>query len=258
MKLREGAFVVALAALAVCVVVLVALPPAPGNQTEVSTSPILSEGPLEFSSGVSPEGLQLKMMVNSSRMHSTGAIRAQIEVVNTLNRNVTVSELVQNDNVSRWIEHSYGCPSDAILYFAVFEGRFTAGNISAAGSPLRLGPQNFSNCPGSVGVTAVTFPHSGGQALGAISPSQPLRFFWKVATVINATTLVCNTTSSGNGGFNCSWANPGLLGYWNYNIPNGGNFGFTSPSFVRFSPGEYTIVAADDWNQYVYATFSVR
>src|SRR5437867_6128449 len=106
MKLREGAFVGALAALAVGVIALVALPPAPDNQTEVSTSPILSEGPLEVSSGVSPEGLQLKMMVNSSRMQSTGAIRAQIEVVNTLNRNVTVSELVQNENVSRWIEYT--------------------------------------------------------------------------------------------------------------------------------------------------------
>jgi hypothetical protein len=31
----------------------------------------------------------------------------------------------------------------------------------------------------------------------------------------------------------------------------------TSKSFSYFPSGEYTIVATDDWNQYVYAYFTV-
>jgi hypothetical protein len=41
-------------------------------------------------------------------------------------------------------------------------------------------------------------------------------------------------------------------------IPTEGNLGFSSPAFVHFPPGDYTIVATDQWNQYVYATFVVQ
>jgi hypothetical protein len=51
--------------------------------------------------------------------------------------------------------------------------------------------------------------------------------------------------------------NNGLVGYWNDSVPSGGDLNFTSKAFVYFPPGRYTIVAADDWTQHVYVTFSV-
>jgi hypothetical protein len=52
-------------------------------------------------------------------------------------------------------------------------------------------------------------------------------------------------------------ASPGLVGSWNHGVAAGGDLNFTSPAFVYFSPEEYTIVATDDWNQYVYAILVV-
>jgi hypothetical protein len=210
----------------------------------------MSNGFLSFASGVSPEGLQLKVLLNSARMQTGGAIGGQAEVVNALNQNVSVSKFVQeNENVTRWGNYISICPYEWFVGYAVFEGRFTSSNISVAGDPLRLAPPMISQCGAVGGPPPFTFLPNGGRAF----ESNGVR----IQTEINATTLFCNTTFRGSGGFSCAWAMPGLVGYWNYSSPNGGDFGFTSPAFVRFSPGEYTLVAWDDWNQYVYVAFVV-
>jgi hypothetical protein len=78
MKRKEGAFIVATAAIVVGVLALVAFPLRSVNegQSPMSSTTTMSGGQLAFSSEVSPEGLQLKMMVNSSSMQSDGAISA--------------------------------------------------------------------------------------------------------------------------------------------------------------------------------------
>jgi len=259
MRRKEAGFIAAQAAIFAAVIALVSLPLQSASETQVSTSSGPNAGPLVLASGVSPEGLQLRMTLNSSSAHLHGAVSGQINVLDTLDRNVTISNLVRNQDVSRWSTYDAGCPSDSVLGFAVFGGRFTAANISAAGSPFQLTPQFISSCgSGGVGWNAVRFLPGGGEAVGAFNASQPNGFFLQVATELNVTTILCNGGVVGNGGFGCSSSYPGLVGYWNYSIPGGGNLGFTSPAFVYFPPGEYTVVAADDWDQYLYATFTVR
>ena len=81
------------------------------------------------------------MTLNSSSVRSHGAISARVEVLNTLDRNVTLSGLAQNQNISEWSDDDYVCDSPStIVGFALFQGHFAAGNISAAGQPLQLAP----------------------------------------------------------------------------------------------------------------------
>lgn len=227
---------------------------------EVEPTPELAA----LSSVASPDGLQLELTLNATTVLSGGAVSAQIEVANTLSRNVTVSGLEQNGNITRWNNYDYFCsanPAYSLVGYAVFQGHFTAANISRAGSPLRLAPPMYGPC-GSLNVvlSAVTFPPNGDQ-LGAGQPrvGLPQGTFVQLAAKLSGTTTFCNGESNGETtGFSCTWATPGLVGYWNGRAPSQGNlFGFTSPAFAHFPAGEYTIVAADDWNQYLYATFVV-
>jgi hypothetical protein len=257
MKRKEGVFVVVQAAIVVAVLALVALPLQSPDEARVSTSSIASEGPPASLSGVALDSLRLSLVLNATSMRQQGAITGQVEVVNISNQSLTLPTLGRSQNITEWSNYNNICPSDDIIGYAVFDRHFTAENISSAGNPLRLVPLMSMTCPGPVGLTAVRFLPNASQDLGSLGAGQPQQFFWRVATVVNATTLFCNTTASGNGFFSCSWAEPGLVGYWNYSTPNEGNSGFTSPAFVRFSPGEFTVVAWDDWNQYVYSTFVV-
>jgi len=216
-----------------------------------------------FTSGASPDGLQLELTLNATTVRSNGAVSAQIEVVNTLNRNVSVSGFAQNANITKWNNDDYFCagnPDYSLVGYAVFQGHFTAANISEAGSPLRLAPPMYGPCGNlNIVLSAVTFlPNGDRMGAGQIRAGLPQVYFLLLAVELNGTTTFCNGERSGNDGFSCTWATPGLVGYWNDNVPSQGNlFGFTSSAFVHFPSGEYTIVAADDWSQYLYATFVV-
>jgi hypothetical protein len=249
MKRKEGAFAVVQAAIFVGVIALVALPALSANQTQVSTSSTSSEGQLAFLSEVSPQGLQLSVTLNSSSAQSHGAIRASVEVLNTLNRNVSFSGVAQNQNIPEWNGDDYVCagtPTSFLLGFAVFEGRFSAGNISSAGPPLKLDPPFHAPCAASLNPGAVTFLPGRDRVvvtagLGAQQSS------YKATLQLNATTGYCTGLGlAGLGGEIDCQANPGLAGYWNDSVLAGGDVNFTSPAFVYFPPGEYTIVAADD------------
>jgi hypothetical protein len=258
MRRKEAGFVVAQAAIFAAVIALVSLPIQSTNNTQVPTSSTVSKGPPVFTSEVAPNGLQLELSLNATTMPSDGAITGQVAVVNTSDQNVNVSTLSRSQNVTEWSNYINVCPSDYFMGYAVFGGHFTAANISLAGTPLRLVPPMFPQCPGPIGAGTVIFLPSRGHATGrAVDPDESSDL---VPDQLNTTTLFCNTTEANQNSFACDWATPGLVGYWNWSIPDGAgaNFGFTAPAFVHFSPGEYTIVAWDDWNQYVYATFIVE
>jgi hypothetical protein len=254
MKRKEGAFVVAQAAIFVGVIALVALPAQSVNQVQVETTSTSSGGQLAFTSGVSPQGLQLRVMLNSSSIQSHGVLRASVEVLNTVNRNVSFSAVSENQNFSEWNGDDYFCPASFLLGFAVFQGHFAAGNISSAGPPLRVVPDFIVFCGSTPFSGAVTFLPGGDRAVvgsGAFANQDTLQ--------LNATTKYINGKElAGGGGEFQGGASPGLVGYWNYSVPAADDMNFTSPGFVYFPPGQYTIVAADDWDQYVYATFVVE
>jgi hypothetical protein len=258
MRRKEAVYIGAQAAIVVGVLALVALPVQSTNGPPASTSSASGGALPVFTSEVAQDGLQLKMVLNATRMQSDGAITGQVTVVNTSGQNVTVSTLDRSQNITEWSNYNNICPSDGFVGYAVFGGHLTAANVSSAGTPLRLAPPMVTSCGGGYlpGPGTITFLSSRGQTKGGVvDPDEP---DYLVLDQLNATTLFCNTTEKSQNSFACDWASPGLVGYWNWSTPDGGNYGFTSPAFARFSSGEYTVVAWDDWNQYAYATFVVR
>jgi hypothetical protein len=223
--------------------------------TTIVSSASIGVGPLFYTSGASPEGLQLQVTLNSSSIQSDGAMTAQIELLNTLNRNVSLS-VPTNQNISAWDGVDFLCdenPTYSLVGYALFDGHFAAGNISAAGSPLQLFPPLVLPCPTrtATGLNVTTFlPNSDETMLAEYGLS-------KVTTELNATTGYCVTSTFATySSVNCG-ASPGLLGYWTPGPGISGNATLTSKAFAYFPSGEYTLVAADDWNQYVYAYFTV-
>jgi hypothetical protein len=251
MRRKEAGFIAAQAAIFVGVIALVSLPIQSTNEQQVSTSSALA-GSLAFTSGVSPQGLQLEVTLNASSVQSHGAVSARVEAFNTLDRNVSLSGLAQNQNILEWSGDDYVCDSPStIVGFALFRGHFAAGNISAAGQPLQLAPPEvFWGCGYFSSPVAVTFLPEGDQAVATdvFQSSGP------VTVSVNATTGDCGDNPELGG----LCTGKGLSGYWNDSIPAPGALNFTSPAFVYFPPGEYTIAATDLWDQYVYATFAVQ
>jgi hypothetical protein len=229
--------------------------------TTIVSSVTSSEAPLAYVSSISQEGLQLRVTLNSSSIRSHGGLTAQIEVLNTLNRNISFSALSQNQKISEWNGDDNICgenPSYSLAGFAVFQGHFSADNISAAGSPLQLAPPFYPPCAFTLPASAVTFLPNGKQAIATYGSGQPQSSSFPVKAELNATTRYCTGSGiGGHGGEISCGASPGLVGYWSHSIAAGGNMNFTSPAFTYFPAGQYTIVATDDWNQYVYAYFVV-
>ena len=229
------------------------------STTTVSTTVVSysTEAPLLYSSAVSPEGLQLQVALNSSTLQTHGAVSVQIELLNTLNRNVTLAALT-NQNMSGWNAEDFLCaenPSSSLVGFALFKGHFSEGNVSAAGPLLQLAPPLTPPCPMRLGINDTTFlPNSDETMSSYLGQTGVVTGSYPVTAEVNATTGYC--FSSGTS-LDCPTSS-GLFGYWTPG-PYGSTVNATliSKAFVYFTPGEYTIVATDDWNQYVYAYFVV-
>jgi hypothetical protein len=243
----------------------------PSHSTTISssmtTSATVGEGPTSVATGVSPDGLQLKLMLNSSSMQSHGGISVQIELVNTLNQNVTLSvpPMNQTSIIHAWNGYDYVCwdnPSYSLVDFAVFRGHYSAGNITLAGTPLKESPPFYPPCP-SAGLypgNSTTFLPNGVQTLipyTTYNYSQPEQSYYHATAELNASTTYCGPTGPPENGINCALGQ-GLVGYWNSSASvAAGDLNFASPAFTFFPSGEYTIVATDLWNQYIYATLVI-
>jgi len=241
MKRREAVFVIAQAAVVLAVLGLVALPLQAANESQASTSSTTSPAPTIFTSAVASNGLQLKVVLNATSVRSAGAISGYVTVVNTSNQSVTISPPTQSPNLTYWSDYISICGVTGFMGgYALFQGHFTSENISSAGNPLRLWPSLPASCPGGNNPGTVTFLPGLGGVGKAIDPAHPLDL---IRDQLNITSYVCTSTNSS---FCSSYSLPGLVGYW------------SSPTtFVSFSPGQYTIVAWDDWNQYIYIMFRV-
>jgi hypothetical protein len=214
--------------------------------TIISTVSLISGPPWVYTSGVSADGLDLKVTLNSTSVHSRGAVGAEIQVANTLDQDVSVSmppaSTIGSGDIYTWSVYDQVCadnPSDYIVAFALFQGHYSPANISA-GTPLLESPIWESLCGAGFNPPgAVTF-----------RPNSDVTNYTFNAEV-NATTYYCNSNNCDN--------SSGLLGYWNAppTKPPAADLNYTSPAFSYFPPGEYTIVATDAWNQFVYVTFVV-
>ena len=228
------------------------------TQTMVSTV-TTKAGLVLYTSSVSSDGLQLRVMLNSSTINPRGEVTVNIELLNTLNRNVSLG-VVNNDNISAWDGTDFFCginPSYSLVGFGVFSGHFTAENISKAGSPLQLAAPIEAPCPYRLPLNDTTFLPNSDKTISFSYYGQTKEPSLPVTAEVNATTSYCTSSPSATETMISCPTTSGLLGYWSPGAANGGNFTLDSKGFTYFPPGEYTIVATDDWNQNIYATFDV-
>ena len=224
----------------------------------VSTATVQA-GPVLYTSSVSSDGLQLQVALNSSTAGPKGEVTVHIKVLNTLNRNVSLG-VVTNENISAWDGTDFFCgenPSYSLVGFGVFSGHFTAENISKAGSPLQLAAPIEAPCPYRLPLNDTTFLPNSDKTISFNYYGQTQEPSLPVTAEVNATTGYCTSSPSGTETSVSCATTPGLLGYWVPGATNAGNFTLAAKGFAYFPPGEYTIVATDNWNQNIYATFDV-
>ena len=240
---------------------------------------------------IAPSGLELQIVLNSSLATAGGGIQARIELSNVLNHNLTLTpDWSIPTNITEWGYADSLCgisPVHGAFGFALFKGMYTPANQSKAGSPLQLAPPIVASCP-------ALFPQSYINRM-VLAPTSSLATFYLNSSYPggalnsftanmdeNATTGRCTTpsymetvTNTINGtvstytteqtALSCG---PGssLDGYWippinsscvKYSGANSSEFSFPACDFRSFSPGVYTIMAQDLWNQTVYAYFQV-
>ncbi|MDA4121611.1 MAG: hypothetical protein OK456_00350 [Thaumarchaeota archaeon] len=227
------------------------------SSTELSTAS--SSGSSTTYSNSSDSGLQLRVVMNASTIQTGDEVAVQIEVLNTLSHNVSLTD-APNQNISAWNGEYFFCgenPSHSLVGFALFDGHFTMGNISAAGSPLQLMAPAAIPCPASLPLSDTTFLPNSDETVSSSYQGQTLIGSSPVTAEVNATTGYCGITSSGSETTTSCSSTSGILGYWNPGFRYSGNMTLASNAFTHLLPGEYTIVAMDDWNGTVYAYFQV-
>lgn len=263
MRRRERAFLLAPGAILLIIITLVLLPSSSPVTTEslsTSTSGAIEPAlePVAFVSPVLPDGLQLVLTLSSPAVSFGGTLTGQATVKNTSQKNVTVTTLPRPQNVTEWSDYVDTCPSGYFIGYSIFAGHLTGGNISSAKSPLELVPRNTGLiCPPPEAPLQITFSPGtlqtpANETFNGIPPFSSL-----VPDRLNLTTTFPNTQDS-QFSTRCGCSTPGLVGYWSSKYMSSGASGTPQTGFVPFSPGEYTVVAWDAWNQYVYATFVVR
>jgi hypothetical protein len=251
-----------------------------------------------FNSTVSQSGLRLQIRLNATTLQVGKGLSAGTYLFNTLSRNVSLSPDFSMDAglvaMSRNVQCG-GAGLDGMLASAVYQGHYTASNFSHAAVPLMLEPPVPHGCPAYYyqDIQEVEFaPNSDVATVFAMGPycangascrqtvemhisagtgnctAVPYRY-GSVTIVVNGST----TTSSGGTQLDLAWpSGNGLTGYWT--TPSNGTYvtidmhsnatvvqGLDSVYqhyYHGFTPGSYTLVAEDLWNQTVFASFIVE
>jgi len=213
--------------------------------------------------------LELRVNLNATMIKSGDAITATVSILNPLGMNVSVFPDYQSSSaIFSWNAHDFLCgvlpasnPTWSLAGYALFQGHYTAANLSSAGSPLALYPPlEVLSCPGEgVNPSTVTFLPNSSTAVAYFPPVQNVIGYPQVVkqqAVMNATTETYVYKSGYYGGGPDS-----LFGYWAG--PPGGVFGggqnatISSPYFHYFPPGQYTLAVEDMWGQASYSYFQV-
>jgi len=268
----------------------------PSSQSVQPITYTAGEQPATFNSNVSPDGLQLQTRLNSTKIQVGGALMGQVSLFNTLGTNISLTpNFSANPNIITWDIHDSICgmsPMYHIFGYALFQGHYTAANISQATKPLILAPPAAFPCPnlligGEAYIHKIEFaPKS---YLATVSPNASFNNLFPPRTVkmkVNITTGYCFTepyqveaTVTENGiaalytttqlSFGCG-PDTSLYGYWTMPTNSSCSFAFFPNStrttsnpgenycnFHSFPVGSYTLVAEDLWNDTTYAYFQV-
>jgi len=229
--------------------------------TKTSTTTVY-ERTSTYLSPISSPGLQLEITLNSTTIQYGGALSAKVALLNTLPANLTLTPNYSSI-ISNWEGNDFICGNApdwgekwALDGFAVFTGHFTAANVSSAGSQLILAPPVGFLCISRPNPhTVVMLPASDvAVAKYNVSGLPPE----SIQTLINASTLSC--AKNVQGGTSCGDLYGALFGYWDSSGPEMSlqDANVSSPHFHLFPPGQYTIVAEDQWgNLSAFAYFQV-
>jgi hypothetical protein len=207
--------------------------------------------PASFSSSVSPLGLQLSLAIDATAIRRYGSLRVQTEVINTLDRNVSITLGQVNANISAWNRYDFFCGvniAESLVGFALLKGDYFAANISRAGNPLQLAPLVSTTCPNFPYPQEIVFKPMSRVLAASNGP--------RAGVALNVTSEECFSLSPTV--HECG-PSTRLFGYWNtQSFLSLGGATFRSPYFQYLLPGVYTIVATDAWGQAIYAHFDVE
>jgi hypothetical protein len=226
----------------------------------VQTRTVYSSLGVVSKSDVSSSGLQLRVGMNSSTLELGGTAFIQVEVWNTLGHNVSVA-VGPNQNISAWNSDDFVCaqnPSYSLVGFAIFQGHETSVNISSAGTPLQIAAPAALPCAYRMTPDNASFLGNSDEAIASASYGGTQETTYPVTALANATTSYCSNSSSGDGSGTVACPSlSGVVGYWKQGFGYTGDMSLGSSDFTYLPPGQYTVVATDAWNQYVYAYFNV-
>ena len=206
--------------------------------------------PASFSTSISSLGLQLSVFLNATAIRRYSALGVHMEVLNTLDRNVSAFPGQLNADISDWNSYDFICSiniAESLLGFALFKGNYSPANISMAGSPLQLAPFVSTACP--------AFPYPQETIFKPLSHMLATLDGPRAGISLNVTSEQCVSLPPSL--HECGPAH-GLFGYWNtrgFLSPDAATF--RSPYFQYLVPGVYTLVVADAWGQALYAHFDV-
>jgi hypothetical protein len=286
--LRVSIIFVIIAVLLVGAVGFIAMTAPKTSRANNSTSPSTT---WTYTSG-SASGLELQIRLNATAIRLGESLGARVDLVNTLRSNITlVPDFSANPNIAKWDGYDSICgtnPTDNVVGYAVFQGHYTAENLSEATAPMTLAPPLAIPCPisGFVRGAILKIDFSPGSNLATfhINSSSGYSFHLLVlrmqanittgrvmvstsvvtATVSSNHTTTVQTTTEENWGWN---GGTSLNGYWAtpanrdscQPFPTNGSLSdyYSNCGFSALSVGSYTIVAEDLWNQTAFAYFQV-
>jgi hypothetical protein len=245
-----------------------------------------------FNSTISQDGLRLEVALNTTSLLAGKGLSAQVYLTNTLPRNVSLSANLTafpGDSALEALGRGYQCHGAGllgVLNFGVYQGHYTAANFSQDAVPLILEAPVPHGCPNPYYYVQsppqrVEFAANSDMATVSGQKTTGMHLSpWtgNVTAVPNRSgpsTIIVNgstTTSSGETQLYLAWGPvyEGLRGYWT--LPPNGIYISIHPYnnstvlqaikeahglYHEFTPGSYTIVAEDLWNQTVFAYFEV-
>jgi hypothetical protein len=230
----------------------------PGRQRSTSTSSVEEPTGTTTISTMSSSGLELSVGLNATMMVPGQTLAANVTLYDALKSSLSL-QLAPGDfgggSISSWENYDFICGNggDAsyLVGFAVLQGRFSAGNLSQAPAPLQVAAQADLPCLYPVfshGETITFFPGSDIASIPGTGLSQE-------PVALNVTTYACIALPSNSA--ECH-SGTGLYGYWSTSesicCPASSD---AADLFRYLTPGDYTIVAEDVWDQEVFAYFQV-
>ncbi len=260
-----------------------------------SSATMTGNGLTFFNSTISPDGLQLGVALNTTSLLAGKGLSAEAYLTNTLPRNVSLSANLTafpGDPALEALGRGYACDGAGllgILNFGLYQGHYTGANFSQEALPLILeNPVAWNlGCPNPYYYVqsppqSIEFaPNSDRATLsGQETMSMHISFKTVNCTAVpyksGPSTIIENgSTTTSSGGTELDLAGgpvyEGFRGYWT--MPSNGSHVFigryTNDTILQalkeahglyheFTPGHYTIVAEDYWNQTVFAYFEVR